>query len=58
MNSNVIGIIVCVAMVICGMGSYFIGRNAGMEWMLQHIGEIVIRVEDDNDQGRSDQTDG
>lgn len=47
MTSTVVGIIVCVSMIVCGMGAYFIGRNAGMEWMLQHIGEIRVTIEDE-----------
>lgn len=37
MSENVIGIIVCIAMIVCGMGAYFIGRNEGIEWVLTHI---------------------
>lgn len=62
MNSNVIGIIVCVAMVICGMGAYFIGRNEGIEWVLTHIyvriGVEWLKAEVKDDKSRSDQTDG
>ena len=37
MSDQIIGIIVCVAMIVCGMGAYFIGRNAGIEWTITHI---------------------
>ena len=57
MSSNVIGIIVCIAMIVCGMGAYFIGRNEGIEWVLLHIGQITVRRIKD-DESRSDQTDG
>lgn len=40
MTENVIGIIVCVAMVVCGIGSYFIGRVHGMEYVLMRMGEL------------------
>ena len=49
MTSNVIGIIVCVSMVVCGMGAYFIGRTQGIEWAITHIGEIRVTVEDEED---------
>ena len=57
MNDNVVGIIACVAIVVCGMGAYFIGRLHGIEWASIHLRQIVVRrIEDD--EGRSDQTDG
>lgn len=37
MSGNTVGIIVCVSIVICGMGAYFIGRCAGIEWAMTHI---------------------
>lgn len=50
MSENIIGIIVCVSMVICGMGAYFIGRTQGIEWAITHIGEIKVTVEgEEND---------
>lgn len=59
MTSNMIGIIVCVSMVVCGMGSYFIGRTQGIEWAITHIGEIRVTVEDEeDDKGRKDQKNG
>lgn len=59
MTSNMIGIIVCVSMVVCGMGAYFIGRTQGIEWAITHIGEIRVTVEDkEDDKGRKDQENG
>ena len=49
MNSTVIGIIVCVAIIVCGMGCYFIGRLAGIEWVLEHT---VIEVEEDEEDNK------
>lgn len=43
MNETIIGIIVCVAMIVCGMGAYFIGRTQGFEWAITHT-HIEIRV--------------
>ena len=57
MNDNVVGIIVCVAIVVCGLGAYHIGRLHGIEWVLLHIGQITVRRIKD-DESRSDQTDG
>ena len=57
MDSNVVGIIVCVAVVVCGLGAYHIGRLHGIEWVLLHIGQITVRRIKD-DESRSDQTDG
>ena len=37
MTANVVGIIVCVAMVICGAGCYFIGRLHGIEWATENM---------------------
>ena len=54
MSENIIGIIVCVSMVICGMGAYFIGRTQGIEWAITHIGEIKGTVEDEHDAGTGD----
>ena len=48
MSSTVIGIIVCVSMVICGMGCYFVGRMAGMEWVLEHT--MIEVMEEDEDE--------
>ena len=53
-SENIIGIIVCVSMVICGMGAYFIGRTQGIEWAITHIGEIKGTVEDEHDAGTGD----
>ena len=39
MNETIIGIIVCVAMIVCGMGAYFIGRCSGIEWAVTHLVE-------------------
>ena len=50
MNENIIGIIVCVSMVVCGMGAYFIGRTQGIEWAITHIGEIKVTVEEDENE--------
>lgn len=48
MTGTVVGIIVCVSMVVCGLGAYFIGRTAGMEWVLEHtMIEIVEEGEDE-----------
>ena len=59
MTSNMIGIIVCVSMVVCGMGAYFIGRTQGIEWAITHIGEIRVTVEDEgNDKSGKDQKNG
>lgn len=59
MTSNMIGIIVCVSMIVCGMGAYFIGRIQGIEWAITRIGEIRVTVEDEeNDKGRKDQKNG
>ena len=49
MSENVIGIIVCVAMIVCGMGAYFIGRTQGIEWTITHIKEIKVTVEEEDD---------
>ena len=50
MNSNVIGIICAVAVVVCGLGCYFIGRTQGMEWAIQHIHvDVSIKEEDENE---------
>ena len=58
-TSNMIGIIVCVSMVVCGMGAYFIGRTQGIEWAITHIGEIRVTVEDEeDDKGGKDQKNG
>ena len=46
MSSTLVGIIVCVSMVVCGLGAYFIGRNAGMEWVLEHT---VIEYEEEKE---------
>jgi uncharacterized membrane protein YdjX (TVP38/TMEM64 family) len=46
---TVIGIIACTAIVICGLGCYFIGRMAGMEWVLEHT---VIEVVEDDGSGK------
>lgn len=46
MSATVIGIIVAISMVVCGLGSYFIGRTAGMEWVLEHT-MIEVMEEDD-----------
>ena len=51
-SENIIGIIVCVSMVVCGMGAYFIGRTQGIEWAITHIGEIKVTVEE----GENEQT--
>lgn len=57
MSSNLVGIIVCIAMIVCGMGAYFIGRLHGIEWASIHLRQIVVRrIEDD--ESRSDQADG
>ena len=37
MTANLVGIIVCVAMVICGIGCYFIGRLHGIEWASENM---------------------
>lgn len=59
MTSNMIGIIVCVSMIVCGMGAYFIGHTQGIEWAITHIGEIRVTVEDEeDDKGRKDQKNG
>ena len=59
MSDQIIGIIVCVSMVVCGMGAYFIGRTHGIEWAITHIGEIRVTVEDEeDDKGGKDQKNG
>ena len=50
MSENIIGIIVCVAMIVCGMGAYFIGRTQGIEWAIMHIGEIIVTVDEEEDE--------
>lgn len=39
MSENIIGIIVCVSMVICGLCTYFIGLTQGIKiaskWLLE-----------------------
>jgi len=45
MSANVIGAIVCVAMVICGMGCYFIGRTHGIEWASEHMQIDLSRLD-------------
>lgn len=50
MSENIIGIIVCVAMIVCGMGAYFIGRTQGIEWAIMHIGEIEVTVKEDENE--------
>ena len=52
MSATVVGIIVCVSMVICGMGCYFVGRMAGMEWVLEHT--MIEVVDDDTETGEGD----
>ena len=48
MTGTIVGIIVCVSMIACGLGCYFIGRMAGMEWVLEHtMIEVVEDGEDD-----------
>ena len=46
MNENIIRIIVCASMVVCGMGAYFIGRMHGIEWAITHIMEIKVTVKE------------
>ena len=46
MSENIIGIIVGVSMVVCGMGAYFIGRTQGIEWAITHIVEIKVTVKE------------
>lgn len=52
MSVNMVGIIVCVAIVVCGMGAYFIGRTQGFEWAITHthIEIRVIKEEEENEQ--------
>ena len=50
MNENIIGIIVCVSVIVCGMGAYFIGRTQGIEWAIMHIVEIKVTVEEEEDE--------
>lgn len=45
MNENIIGIIVCVAMIICGMCTYFIGLTQGLKTALKRLAE-----EEENEQ--------
>ena len=49
MTSNVIGIICAVAVVVCGLGCYFIGRTQGMEWAIQHI-HVDVGIDEDPDE--------
>ena len=53
MSANLVGIIVCVAMVVCGIGCYFIGRLHGVEWVLENT-----RIEVADDESGSDQGEG
>ena len=56
MTSNVIGIICAVAIVVCGLGCYFIGRTQGMEWAVQNINvDVSIKEADDADDNLSGQ---
>ena len=50
MSYNIVGVIVCVAMIVCGMGAYFIGRTHGIEYVLTRLDEIVVRIEEDDDE--------
>lgn len=52
MSATVIGIIVAISMVVCGLGSYFIGRTAGMEWVLEHT--MIEVMDDDTEAGEGD----
>ena len=45
MSANVIGAIVCIAMVICGMGCYFIGRTHGIEWASENMQIDLSRLD-------------
>ena len=49
MGGNIVGIIACIAIVVCGLGAYCMGRMAGMEWVLEHT---VIEVVDDDESGK------
>ena len=37
MSSNIIGAICAMAIVMSGIGSYFIGRTQGLEWCIRNI---------------------
>ena len=39
MSGNVVGIIVCVAMIVCGMCTYFIGLTQGIKMTLKRLVE-------------------
>ena len=51
MDGNIVGIIACVAIVVCGIGAYCMGRMAGMEWVLEHTVIEVIEEEKNDERG-------
>ena len=53
MTGTIVGIIVCVSMIVCGLGCYFIGRMAGMEWVLEHT--VIEVIDDDTTQNSGDE---
>lgn len=46
MNENIIGIIVCVSMIVCGMCTYFIGLTQGIKMVLRRLAEEEERWAD------------
>ena len=57
MNSNVIGIICAVAVVVCGLGCYFIGRTQGMELAIQNL-DVNVTLEEKEDDHADDSLPG
>jgi len=45
MSATLVGVIVAASVVICGIGCYFIGREMGIEWVLEHTNIEVIENE-------------
>jgi len=45
MTPTITGIIVAIAMVICGMGCYFFGRTHGIEWASEHMQIDLSRLD-------------
>ena len=39
MNENIIGIIVCVSVIVCGLCTYFIGLTQGIKMALKRLVE-------------------